>query len=572
MELSNDNVITKINNFSNLKFDTLINDIELLQLMLTKYHDNYYANGSKLTPKMLNELYIECDKLIIVTRNFLQLENIEIINNPDNYGTLNIILRIINKQINNINQQVILLPVIQLSETSVEFLNRKIRIKFFQSHIPQEINNLKTINRVITNLIYINSNKNTLTTKNLIDIVEEFYIYPFWYDFDNELINFRNLMELFKSTFIKSHKYLPLFKPIGMFDGVVNNLYNRSYGNNISVKETFDLMKKNESIELLQYMWNQGETGLGYGAISTVLPKINVAEWIKIIVPVNKIKEIGDIKISKEIECLILSNKVLPFTIPENKIFNSENKIDINLETNVNVILHMHGGGFVAGSPHTHQNYLRVWAENTNSIIFSINYTKSPKSQFPVALNECYCIYKLLVKGKLLGFRPNKIILIGDSAGGNLVLTTTIKIIQNDLRIPDGILLAYPVVDCDKTATLSKYLFAYDILLSYNILFICADSYLPIDIDLKNELLSPIYASDEIIKKLPNNIFLISAGYCPLLDDAIRFVNKLKKNNMKIDHFIFDLPHGFLNFNHIIPSVNKIINQCNDYINFVLSQ
>ena len=77
---------------------------------------------------------------------------------------------------------------------------------------------------------------------------------------------------------------------------------------------------------------------------------------------------------------------------------------------------------------------------------------------------------------------------------------------------------------------------------------------------------------DEIIKKLPNNIFLISAGYCPLLDDSIRFVNKLKQNNMKVDHFIFDLPHGFLNFNHIIPSVNKIINQCSDYINFVLSQ
>ena len=155
MELSNDNVITKINNFSNLKFDTLMNDIELLQLMLTKYHDNYYTNGSKLTPTMLNGLYIECDKLIIVIRNFLQPENIDIINNSDNYGTLNIILRIINKQINNINHQVILLPIISLNETSVEFLNRKIRIKFFQSQIPQEINNLKTINRVITNLIYI---------------------------------------------------------------------------------------------------------------------------------------------------------------------------------------------------------------------------------------------------------------------------------------------------------------------------------------------------------------------------------------------------------------------------------
>ena len=39
---------------------------------------------------------------------------------------------------------------------------------------------------------------------------------------------------------------------------------------------------------------------------------------------------------------------------------------------------------------------------------------------------------------------PKKIILIGDSAGGNLVAALTIKIIKSGYRIPDGIVMAYP--------------------------------------------------------------------------------------------------------------------------------
>ena len=228
-------------------------------------------------------------------------------------------------------------------------------------------------------------------------------------------------MELFKATFVNSHTYSTLFRPFGMFEGAFHNLYNRAYGNNVSMNETFKSIKKNESTELLKYMWNQGESGIGYGAISLTLinSKISVVEWIKI----------------NSIECLVLSNNPLPFMIPQNKMFNSKNKIAINNDLNdVNIILHMHGGGFVAGSPHTHQNYLRKWAQDTNAIIISINYSRLLDVKYPVTLNECYHIYKLLVKGNLFGFKPNKIILIGDSAGGNLALTMSIKAITNNLE------------------------------------------------------------------------------------------------------------------------------------------
>ena len=42
------------------------------------------------------------------------------------------------------------------------------------------------------------------------------------------------------------------------------------------------------------------------------------------------------------------------------------------------------------------------------------------------------------------GIKPRKVILVGDSAGGNLILGVTIRAIKMGFRIPDGLLLAYP--------------------------------------------------------------------------------------------------------------------------------
>ena len=565
MELSNNNEINDmklLNSNEIIDMDKLINNIYAFKLVLTKYYENYNENGHHLTPKLIQELQIEYDKVFITLKNMPgEINNKEVI--------WMIIYKIINKQTEIIKRYVLLLPIITLNDAFHDYLNRKIKIKSFQHNIPLEINNIKTINVALTNLIHIDTNKHLLTIEEAMNIIESVYICPFWYNFSNELSNFRDLIELFKSSYIKSHNYSMLFKPIIMANGAMSNLYNRTYGSNISVNETFKSMKENENIELLQHMWNQGEHGIGYGLVSLVLPKVNVVEWIKILVTINKIKKYEFQ--CNEMECLLIANGILPFAIPNNKCFDIRNKININKESNINVILHFHGGGFVSGSPHTHQPYLRKWALDTNSIIISVNYTKSPKVKFPVALNECYYIYKLLIKGKLFGFEPNKIILIGDSAGGNLVLSVTYKAIMENLRIPNGLLLAYPALDCDKTVTLSRYLFSYDILLSYNLLLICGNAYLPENSDCKNPFLSPLYATDEIIKKLPNNIYIISASYCPLLDDATNFVNKLNRNNKPFNHHIFDLPHGFLNFNNIIPSVNEIIMQCSDHINSIFS-
>lgn len=69
------------------------------------------------------------------------------------------------------------------------------------------------------------------------------------------------------------------------------------------------------------------------------------------------------------------------------------------------VILHIHGGGFVSMSPESHQNYTRRWALATKRPIFSIDYRLAPENPFPAALDDCWQFYNwLLVFAKdLLG-------------------------------------------------------------------------------------------------------------------------------------------------------------------------
>lgn len=100
------------------------------------------------------------------------------------------------------------------------------------------------------------------------------------------------------------------------------------------------------------------------------------------------------------------------------------NETVVNYDT---IIIHIHGGGFVALSSFSMQNHTRIWANALNIPVFSIDYRLSPQSAFPDALDDCLTIYDFLINHahRYMNIKPKKIILAGDSAGGNLCLSLT---------------------------------------------------------------------------------------------------------------------------------------------------
>jgi len=86
------------------------------------------------------------------------------------------------------------------------------------------------------------------------------------------------------------------------------------------------------------------------------------------------------------------------------------------------IMIHIHGGGFVAMSSSSHQSYSRRWANEIGIPIFSIDYRLAPENAYPAALNDVWQAYYWIVNNctTYFGIKPEKIIVSGDSAGGNL--------------------------------------------------------------------------------------------------------------------------------------------------------
>src|SRR5271170_4644688 len=74
---------------------------------------------------------------------------------------------------------------------------------------------------------------------------------------------------------------------------------------------------------------------------------------------------------------------------------------------------------------------------------------KAPEHPYPYALNECFDIYKLLCQQSqtILPFHPRKIVLVGDSAGGNFAASVLLKLLNENLPRPIGLILIYPNLD-----------------------------------------------------------------------------------------------------------------------------
>ena len=240
------------------------------------------------------------------------------------------------------------------------------------------------------------------------------------------------------------------------------------------------------------------------------------------------------------------------------------------------IILHIHGGGFITLSPIYHENYLRKIVNKTGIASLSVNYRFSPEYSFPSALDDIYQIYTWLIENgeNDLNLKIKNIILLGDSAGGNLILSLVYILLIRGIKLPNLIILAYPAVKMNIIPLSLSYINSiYDPMLNYNLLDFCRKSYLgENNTEDMNPFISPIYMDNKILKHLPK-IKIYGGTGDPLRDDYVEFFYKIFKAKIDCEYVEFKyFPHGFLSYDYsfIMPQVEECIQRiCKDIESFV---
>lgn len=107
------------------------------------------------------------------------------------------------------------------------------------------------------------------------------------------------------------------------------------------------------------------------------------------------------------------------------------------------IILYFHGGGFVCGPSLLHWRMLSQVSKNTGISSIMANYRMAPEHPYPAAIDDMMNIYE-----DLLRYRDaNNIIFMGDSAGGGLALSMSMKLRDEEKPLPSKIVLLSPWLD-----------------------------------------------------------------------------------------------------------------------------
>lgn len=269
-----------------------------------------------------------------------------------------------------------------------------------------------------------------------------------------------------------------------------------------------------------------------------------------IVTPVKRIYEVSDYKIS-------LDEADIPVRIFEPKEKRSEE-----------VFLFFHGGGWVTGNIDSYTKPCASLANNTGRRVLSVDYRLAPEHPFPCGLNDCYqaalTIYQNSGEFQL---HPEQIILMGDSAGGNLAACVSLMARdRGDFQVKRQILL-YPAAGndhSDDSQFASVREFGKDYLLTSKRIRDYIDLYISNKEDLENPYFAPLLAED--LSGQPETL-IVTAEYDPLRDEGEAYGKKLAlQGNSVMLHRMKDALHGFFTLPQRFVHVQKTYRLIDDFL------
>lgn len=222
------------------------------------------------------------------------------------------------------------------------------------------------------------------------------------------------------------------------------------------------------------------------------------------------------------------------------------------------ILLYLHGGGFISHMPAAYRVFARRLGRALRARVLLPDYRLAPEHPFPSGPDDCLVAYRWLLEQ---GFSANRIVIAGDSAGGNLALVTAIRIRDEGLAAPGCVVMMSPVTDFTGAGASLIYNRELDPFLVPELQPFLLAAYAP-GVDPAHPWVSPLCDS---LERLPPLLF--HAGSIELIaDDSIRAAEKARRAGGIAELEVWpDLPHVFQMI-HALPEASAAISAIGRFV------
>ncbi|HEU4370003.1 MAG TPA: alpha/beta hydrolase [Methylomirabilota bacterium] len=229
-------------------------------------------------------------------------------------------------------------------------------------------------------------------------------------------------------------------------------------------------------------------------------------------------------------------------------------------DPDLGVVLYLHGGGYVAGSPATHRPITAALARLARRRVFSLDYRLAPEHRFPAALDDAAAAYRWLLEQ---GTPASSLVLAGDSAGGGLVLATLLKVREEGWPAPACAACFSPWTDLAATGESARENDGRCAMLRPDSISAFARLYLG-DTPPQHPYASPVYAD---LGGLPPLLLQVGSDEL-LLDDTRRIHAKIQAAGGPSTLQIFDgVFHGWHVLAPLLPESRQALHQAAHFLN-----
>jgi acetyl esterase/lipase len=214
-------------------------------------------------------------------------------------------------------------------------------------------------------------------------------------------------------------------------------------------------------------------------------------------------------------------------------------------------VVYFHGGGWVIANRKVYDAGARALAKGAQAVVISVDYRLAPENRFPTAWDDALAAYKWAATN-VGGWRgdPRRLALAGESAGGNLAISTAISIVAAGLTRPKAVIAIYPItqtgtttesyVDSGNAKPLNKAMIGWFL-----------DKTLNSAADKTDPRLDLIHAK---LSLLPP-VTIINAQIDPLRSDGAMLEEALKQVNVKVTRKEYEgVTHEFFGAAAVLPT------------------